>query len=150
MKDTIFLLLTGLITAYLCWFFSPCYQLNKALRNPYYLMGFAVPLFSRFLLIFLGMGILAPPYVLTVTSLIPLDISIGLAEEVFPICKTSFNWFAALGFVAIAIISIGGMEIPKKIAVPLFHGVAGLVIFIGRLLPKTLQRGSGELASTVC
>ena len=141
MKDIIFLLLTGLIAAYLCWYFFQRYQLNKALHNLYYLMGFAVLLVSGLLLIIFGMGILASPYVLTVASLIPLGISMGLAEEYFPAWKSYFKWFAALGFLAIAITSIGGMEIPKKIAGPLFHGVAGLVIFIGPFLAKGAPKG---------
>jgi len=141
MKDIIFLLLTGLIAAYLCWYFFQRYQLNKALHNLYYLMGFAVLLVSGLLLIFLGMGILASPYVLTVASLIPLGISMGLAEEYFPKWKTYFKWFAALGFLAIAVTSIGNMEIPRKIAVPLFHGVAGLVIFIGPFVAKGAPKG---------
>jgi hypothetical protein len=141
MKDIVFLLLTGLIAAYLCWYFFQRYQLHKALHNLYYLMGFAVLLVSGLLLIFLGMGILASPYVLTVASLIPLGISMGLAEEYFPAWKTYFKWFAAIGFLAIAITSIGGMDALKKIAVPLFHGVAGLVIFIGPFYAKGAPKG---------
>ena len=141
MKDIIFLLLTGLIAAYLCWYFFQRYQLNKALHNLYYLMGFAVLLVSGLLLIFWGMEILASPYVLTVASLIPLGISMGLAEEYFPAWKTYFKWFAAIGFLAIAVTSIGGMDTLKKIAVPLFHGVAGLVIFIGPFVAKGAPKG---------
>jgi hypothetical protein len=141
MKDIIFLLLTGLLAAYLCWYFYQRYTLNKALHNLYYLMGFAVLLISGLLLIFLGMGILASPYVLTVASLIPLGISMGLAEEYFPKWKTYFKWFAAIGFLAIAITSIGGMDALKKIAVPLFHGVAGLVIFVGPFYAKGAPKG---------
>lgn len=136
MKDIIFLLLTGVIAAYLCWYFYQRYQLHKALHNLYYLMGFAVLLVSGLLLIIFGMDILASPYVLTVASLIPLGISMGLAEEYFPKWKTYFKWFAAIGFLAIAVTSIGGMDTLKKIAVPLFHGVAGLVIFIGPFVAK--------------
>ena len=141
MKDIIFLLLTGLLAAYLCWYFFNRYQMNKALHNLNYLMGFAVLLVSGLLLIFLGMGILASPYVLTVASLIPLGISMGLAEEYFPGWKKAFKWFAAIGFVAIAVTSIGGMDALKKIAVPLFHGVAGLVIFAGPFIAKGAPKG---------
>lgn len=141
MKDIAFLLPTGLIAAYLCWYFFNRYQMNKALHNLYYLMGFAVLLVSGLLLIFLGMGILASPYVLTVVSLIPLGISMGLAEEYFPARKTYFKWFASIGFLAIAITSIGGMDTLKKIAVPLFHGVAGLVIFVGPFVAKGAPKG---------
>ena len=141
MLDIVFLLLTGLLAAYLCWYFWKRYNLKKALHNIYYLMGFAVLLISGLLLIFRGLGILASPYVLTVASLIPLGISMGLAEEYFPKWKTYFKWFAAIGFLAIAITSIGGMDLFKKIAVPLFHGVAGLVIFIGPFVAKGTPKG---------
>lgn len=141
MKDIVFLLLTGLLAAYLCWYFIQRYQLNKALHNLYYLIGFAVLLVSGLLLIFLGMDILASPYVLTVASLIPLGISMGLAEEYFPKWKTAFKWFAAIGFLAIAVTSIGGMDSLKKVAVPLFHGVSGLIIFIGPFYVKSAPKG---------
>jgi hypothetical protein len=141
MKDTIFLLLTGLIAAYLCWYFFKRYQLHKALHNLYYLMGFAVLLISGLLLIFLGLGILASPYVLTVASLIPLGISMGIAEEYFPAWKKAFKWFAVIGFLAIAVTSVGGLDSLKRIAVPLFHGVAGLVIFIGPFVAKGAPKG---------
>src|SRR5512134_2845781 len=121
--DNLFLLITGLLAGYLCWYFYQRYALNKALHNIYYLMGFVVLLVSGLLLIFLGLGILASPYVLTVASLIPLGISIGLVEEYFPSWKRPFKWFALVGFLAIAITSIAGMASLRKIAVPLFHGV---------------------------
>ena len=141
MLDKIFLLLTGLIAAYLCWYFYQRYNLNKALHNLYYLMGFAVLLVSGLLLIVLGLDILSSPYVLTVASLIPLGISMGVAEEYYPTWKKYFKWFAVIGFLAIAITSIGGMDTLKKIAVPLFHGVAGLVIFLGPFFAKNAPKG---------
>ncbi len=137
----LFLLLTGLLAAFLCWYFWQRYNLHKALHNIYYLMGFAVLLVSGLLLIFLGMDILASPYVLTVASLIPLGISMGIAEEYYPAWKKYFKWFAALGFLAIAITSIAGMDTLKKIAVPLFHGVAGMVIFLGPFFAKKAPQG---------
>ena len=139
--DNLFLLLTGLLAAYLCWYFWKRYGLHKALHNLYYLMGFAVLLISGLLLIFLGLGILKSPYVLTVASLIPLGISMGLAEEYFPSWKTYFKWFAAIGFIAIAITSIAGMDALKRIAVPLFHGVAGLVIILSPFLARGAPKG---------
>lgn len=141
MVDKIFLLLTGLLAAYLCWYFYRRYTLHKALHNLYYLMGFAVLLVSGLLLLFLGLDILKSPYVLTVASLIPLGISMGIAEEYFPAWKTYFKWFAAIGFLAIAITSIAGMDSLKKIAVPLFHGVAGLVIFLGPFIARGTPKG---------
>ncbi len=139
--DNLFLLLTGLLAAYLCWYFWKRYGLHKALHNIYYLMGFAVLLVSGLLLIFLGLGILASPLVLTVSSLIPLGISMGIAEEYYPTWKKYFKWFAAVGFVAIAVTSLGGMETLKKISVPLFHGGAGLVIFLGPFFARKAPKG---------
>jgi len=139
--DSLFLLLTGLLAAFLCWYFWKRYHRHHALHNLYYLMGFAVLLTSGLLLISRGLVILASPYVLTVASLIPLGISMGLAEEYFPGWKSAFKWFAAIGFLAIAISSIGGLDLVKKIAVPLFHGVAGLVIFLGPFVAKGAPQG---------
>ncbi len=65
----------------------------------------------------------------------------GIAEEYYPSWKTYFKWFAVVGFLAIAITSIAGMEIVKKIVVPLFHGVAGLVIFLGPFFAKNAPKG---------
>jgi hypothetical protein len=113
-------------------------------------MGFLVLLISGLLLIFFGLGILSSPYVLTVASLIPLGISMGLAEEYFPAWKKPFKWFALVGFLAIAVTSIAGMETLKKIAVPLFHGVAGLVIFLGPFWRRARARASAGLGLAVC
>jgi hypothetical protein len=129
--DRIILLATGLVAAYLVWRFYSRWSKEKALHDIYYMMGFLVLLVSGLLLIFLGYGILASPLVLTVASLIPLGISLGVMNQYFPKYKKAYAWFALIGFLAIAITSIGGMDALKKIAVPVFHGVAGLVIFLG-------------------
>lgn len=139
--DNLFLLLTGLIAAYLLWRFYTRWSVKKTLFDVYYMMGFAVLLVSGLLLIFLGLDILKSPYVLTVASLIPLGISIGIIEEYFPKYKRAYKWFALVGFLAIAISAIAGLEALKKIAVPLFHGVAGLVIFLGPFLAKKAPKG---------
>lgn len=141
--DRILLLATGLVAIYLLWRFWGRYRQSKQLFDIYYLMGFAVLLVSGLLLIFLDYSILASPYVLTVASLIPLGISLGIANEYFPTWKKAFAWFALIGFLAIAITSIAGLATLKKIAVPLFHGVAGLVIFLGPFLAKNAPKGFG-------
>jgi hypothetical protein len=139
--DNLFLLLTGLIAAYLLWRFYSRWSKAKALYDVYYGMGFLVLLVSGLLLIFFGLGILSSPYVLTVASLIPLGISMGLVEQYFPQYKRPYKWFALVGFLAIAVSSIAGIEIGRKISVPLFHGVAGLVIFLGPFLAKGAAKG---------
>lgn len=139
--DNLFLLLTGLVAAYLLWRFYTRWSKQKKLYDLYYGMGFLVLLVSGLLLIFLGMDILASPYVLTVASLIPLGISMGIVEEYYPQYKRPYKWFALIGFLAIAISAIAGIDTLKKISVPLFHGVAGLVIFLGPFFAKGAPKG---------
>ena len=79
--DQIILLLTGLTAVYLIWRFYSRYSKGKALHDIYYMMGFAVLFVSGVLLIFGGWDLLASPYVLTVATLIPLGISMGLMNQ---------------------------------------------------------------------
>ncbi len=142
MFDKLVLLLTGLVAIYALWRFWGRYSQEKAVYDVYYIMGFAVLLVSGLLLIFLGYGILGlggttlSPYILPVATLIPLGLSMGIAEQFYPQWKKAFKWFALIGFLAIAITSIGGYASLRKIAVPLFHGVAGLVIFLGPIFAE--------------
>ena len=128
--DKIILLLTGLVAIYLTWRFYTRYSREKNLYDIFYMLGFIVLLVSGLLLIFLGWEILKSPYVLTVASLIPLGISLGIVYEYYPQYKTLYTWFGVIGILAIAFTSISGSDL-KKFAVPIFHGVAGLIIFIG-------------------
>ena len=127
--DRIVLLLTGLTAIYTLWHFYARYRKEKALHDIYYLLGFSVLLVSGLLLIFLGWDILSSPYVLTVATLIPLGISMGLMNQFWSKYKKVYAWFALVGLLSIALTSAAGMEL-KKLAVPLFHGVAGLIIFL--------------------
>jgi hypothetical protein len=93
------------------------------------MLCFLVLLVSGLLLIILGYDILESPYVLTVATLIPLGLSMGLMNQFYPGIKKFFSWFALVGLVATAATSITGSSL-RQIAVPLFHGVAGLIIFL--------------------
>ena len=126
--DRLILLLTGLTAIYLTWRFYTRYSKEKGRHDIYYMMGFVVLLVSGLLLIAFGWDILASPYVLTVATLIPLGVSMGLMHQFVPDYKKAYSWFSLVGLLAIAITSIGGMSL-KSIAVPVFHGVAGLIIF---------------------
>ena len=139
--DRILLLVTGLLAIYLVWRFYGRYQKEKALYDIYYMLGFVVLLVSGLLLIFLGWDILKSPYVLTVASLIPLGISLGIANEYFPQWKKAYAWFALIGIIAIAVSAIADLGTLKKISVPLFHGVAGLIIFLGPFFAKDTPKG---------
>jgi len=139
--DRIVLLFTGLVAAYLVWRFWTRYSQGKKLFDLYYIMGFAVLFVSGVLLIIQGYGILGSPLVLTVASLIPVGISMGIAEQYYTGWKKAFKWFALIGFLAIALSSFAGWDLVRKISVPLFHGVAGLIIFLGPFFAKGAGKG---------
>lgn len=143
--DRIILLLTGLTAIYLIWRFYTRYSEEKARHDIYYAMGFVVLLVSGLLLIFLGWDILASPYILTVATLIPLGISMGLMHQFMPEYAKAYSWFSLVGLLAIAITSIADMSL-KSVAVPVFHGVAGLIIVglpIKRCLKDNAPKGFG-------
>ncbi len=139
--DTSALLAIAVIAIYMIWRFWSRYGRDRALHDVYYIMAFLVLLVSSVLLLVRGRPVLASPYVLTVSSLIPLGISMGIAEQYFPSWKRAYKWFALVGFLAIAITSIGQMAVLKKIAVPVFHGGAGLVIILGPFLARKAPAG---------
>ena len=117
--DRIILLLTGLTAIYMLLHFFKRYQKEKGLHDIYYMLGFGVLLVSGLLLIFFGWDILASPYVLTVATLIPLGISMGLMNQFMPAYKKAYAWFALVGLLAIAVTSIGGL-----LAKPAFNRVS--------------------------
>ena len=139
--DIIMLLLTGLTAAYLLFRFWKRWSWEKKAYVWYYIMGVLVLLVSGLLLIFMGYDILGTPFVLTVASLIPLGISMGLAEQYFPAWKKYFKWFATIGFLAIATSAFAQIDLLRKISVPVFHGVAGLVLFLGPFFAKKAAKG---------
>jgi predicted membrane channel-forming protein YqfA (hemolysin III family) len=56
-------------------------------------------------------------------------------NQYFPKWKKAYSWFALVGLLAIAYTSITGHDL-KRLAVPIFHGVAGLIIFLVPFLVK--------------
>ena len=144
--DGAILLLTGLTAVYLIWRFWGRYSTEKAIHDVYYMMGFTVLFVSGVLLIFGGWGLLDSPLVLTVATLIPLGISMGLMNQFLPEYKKAYSWFSVVGLLAIAVTSIGDMAL-KSLAVPLFHGIAGLIIFglpiFLCVVKKTAPKGFG-------
>jgi len=141
--NNLILLLTGLVAIYLTWRFYGRYSKEKGLYDIYYMLAFVVLLVSGLLLIFFGYGILASPYVLTVATLIPLGISLGIANQYFPSWQKAYTWFAIIGFLAIAFTSITGSPL-KRFAVPIFHGIAGLIIIIGPIMTSMNGKSSKQ------
>jgi len=140
--DIVLLLATGLTAVYMVWRFWQRYGWEKKVYALYYIMSFAVLFVSGVLLIFMGYEILETAFVLTVASLIPFGLSVGIVRQYYEKYLKGYIWFATIGLLAIAVASFGQMDALRKIAVPLFHGVAGLIIFLGPFLVKKYGDGN--------
>lgn len=105
------------------------------------MLDFGLFLVSGLLLILPGWSSLASPYVFTIASLIPPGISLGIAKDYHLQWKSAYTWFASVGFLAIAVFAITNPETLKTIAIPLFHGVAGFVIFLEPFFAKDAPKG---------
>jgi len=140
--DRILLLVTGLLAAY-----QVAVGIDGLGTLPIvaYTIAFGVLLVAGLLLILLGWEVLNSPFVVIVSTIIPLSLSLGLVWEYLPAWRSVYLVFAILGFLAILITRLTPMKnrLPT-IVLALVHGVAGLIIF---LLPIVLAmqgiKGSG-------
>ncbi|OQY33568.1 MAG: hypothetical protein B6I38_03475 [Anaerolineaceae bacterium 4572_5.1] len=139
--DIILLLATGLTAVYMVWRFWQRYSWEKKVYAFYYMLAFTVLFVSGVLLILMSYKVLATPFVLTVASLIPFGLSVGMVRQYFEKYTKPYVWFATIGLAAIAYSAFTGSNI-KAIAVPLFHGVAGLIIVLGPFLVKKYGKGN--------
>ena len=153
--DIIFLLLTGLVAAYLVFRFYQDYQTKdpKPRSNIPYMTAFTVLLVSGLLLIFFGWGILPNPAVIVVTTLLPLGIAVGLVCEFY---KEKFGLpykiFAIIGLLAI-ILTRFIPDVPRAlqvVSIATVHSVFGLTVFLVPILAiKAGKAPSGFIFVTV-
>lgn len=124
--DRILLLITGLLAAYQI---VVGIEGSAAMALWAYTIAFGVLLVAGLLLIIQGFGILDSPWVVVVSTIIPLSLSLGLVWEYLPAWRTIYLIFVIVGFLAVAITRFAA---PKKVAtftlMPV-HGIAGLLIF---------------------
>ncbi len=110
-----------------------------------YTIAFGVLLVAGLLLIILGFDVLDSPFVVIVSTVIPLSLSLGLVWEHLAAYRTGYLVFVIVGFLAI----LATRLLPLKNKLPVivlafFHGIAGLVIFILPIyLSMTGQAASG-------
>jgi len=101
-----------------------------------YTIAFGVLLVAALLLILLGFEALDSPFVVIVSTIIPLSLSLGLVWEHLPTWRYPYLLFVSAGFLAVLLtrlLSVKGKWPILLLAV--IHGVAGMVIF---LLPAVL------------
>ncbi len=132
--DKIFLLLTGLIAAYLIFYFFKKNNEEKCNCNWYFMLSFTVLLVAGLILIFSGWQALGSKFVSIVAGLIPFGIALGLISKLYPSKEKLYLIVLGLGLILIAITKLADMGTFGKIVYPLFHGIAGLTIFFVPIL----------------
>ncbi|HHY94379.1 MAG TPA: hypothetical protein GX513_05145 [Firmicutes bacterium] len=134
--DRLVLLATGLVAAYLVWFFTAEQRRarGEANYNGFYAISFAVLLVAGLLLIAFGYGVLASPLVVIVAALIPLALATGLVSQFFPQYARTYLVFAVAGLLLIALTRFSGPTSLATAVLATVHSVAGLTIFFLPLL----------------
>ncbi len=135
--DRIVLLLTGLVAVYLFYRFYQEHRSTpeKRVAERYYMVSFAVLFVAGVLMILSCFDVLHLPIIKVVATLIPFGIAIGLVREFYRKYYVGYLILLAIGFVLILLSSYG--VIASKVFYPVFHGIAGLTIF---LLPIFVSR----------
>ena len=134
-QDILLLIATGLVALYLIWRFVQHYRSpNKNRSDIYYSIAFAVLLIAGLLLVFLGYAtaLLDPdvsPWVIIVSVLIPVGISLGLVTDLLPKYEKPYLAFGVVGLAAIAVTRFVGPAMLATTILIIVHAVAGLIIF---------------------
>jgi len=148
--DRMVLLVTGLVAIYLLWRFLSRYRKVGRRADIYYMLSFAVLLVAGLLLIVFTYSVLASPWVVIVSVLIPAGLSLGLVAEFFPKYEKGYLAFAILGLTAIAITRFTGPAGLATAVLAVVHAVAGLLIFALPVLAVTQDEApTGFVSVTV-
>lgn len=126
--DRILLLATGLLAAYQVAVGVDGFSTLPMIA---YTIAFGVLLVAGLLLIILGFEALDSPWVVIVSTIIPLSLSLGLVWERLAAYRGVYLFFSVAGFLVVVVTR--SFPIPGKlpvIALAVVHGVAGMVIFL--------------------
>jgi hypothetical protein len=135
--DRIVLLVTGLVAIYVLWRFYNHYRESKSLADIFYMVSFGVLLIAGLLLIAFTYEALNNPLVVLVSFLIPAGLSLGLLTQFYPKYGMPYLIFVIVGLVIIGVTRMFEMDDLGRIVLPIFHTVAGIIIF---LLPMVVVR----------
>ena len=130
--DRILLLFTGLLAAYQIIAMDGI----AGLAAWSYTIAFGVLLVAGLLIIILGFEVLASPWVVIVSTIIPLSLSLGLITEYLPGWTTPYLIFVMVGFLAVVATRLTTMGELATFTLAFVHGIAGMLIF---LLPIILS-----------
>lgn len=123
----ILLLLTGLLAAY---------QIVIGVEGAppmavwAYTTGFGVLLLAGLLLIIFGFEALDSPFVVIVSTIMPLSLSLGLVWEFVAAWRVIYFVFVVMGLTAVALTRLLWLGKVATLILAFVHGVAGLIIFI--------------------
>lgn len=139
------LLATGLVAIYLIWRFISHYRKNgsKARYDIYYIISFTVLLVAGLLLIFFTYNILGSQWVIIVSVLIPVCLSLGLVAEFLPQYERGYLIFAIVGFLTVAFTRFMVEGNIATIVLIIVHGVAGLLIFFVPIYAVRQEKAPG-------
>jgi hypothetical protein len=125
--DRILLLITGLLAAYQIAFGM---EGAPPLGTISYTIAFGVLLVACLLMIIMGFEVLDSPWVVIISTSIPLSLSLGLVSEYIPGWTTPYLIFVILGFLAVGITQLAT---PGKLAtfvIAIVHSIAAMLIFL--------------------
>ena len=131
--DRILLLVTGLLAAYQVVIGIDNFSTLPIIA---YTIAFGVLLLAGLLLIILDFEALDSPFVVIISTIIPLALSLGLVWQHLVSFRVAYLVFAIIGFTAILVTrSIPMQNHLPTLVLALVHGAAGMIIF---LLPVLL------------
>ncbi len=132
--DQITLLLTGLVALYLVVRFVQDYRQNQEAHNICYLISFLVLLVAGLLLIAFTYDILGSPWVVIVSALIPVCLSLGLVFEFYPEYGKLYLVVAVIGLIAMGVTRFTGPQTLATVFLIIVHSIAGLIIILTPIL----------------
>ena len=144
--DRVLLLLTGILAAYQVAVGIDGFSTLPIIA---YTIAFGVLLVAGLLLIIWGFDILDSPWVVIVSTLIPLSLATGLVWQYTPAYGIHFLVFVLVGFLVILLTR--SLPMPGKLptlVLAFVHGIAGMTIFLMPIL-LSLQGKTSPLFSLV-
>ena len=144
--DRVLLLLTGILAAYQVAVGIDGFSTLPIIA---YTIAFGVLLVAGLLLIIWGFDILDSPWVVIVSTLIPLSLATGLVWQYTPANGIPFLVFVLVGFLVILLTR--SLPMPGKLptlVLAFVHGIAGMTIFLMPIL-LSLQGKTSPLFSLV-
>lgn len=124
--NRVMLLVTGLLAAYQIAVGIEGQAANSVIC---YTIAFGTLLVAGLLLLILGFEILENPFVVIVSTIIPLSLSFGLVEQFLPHWMIPYLIFTLLGFGLVVLTRFMTNRKAAVFVLAVTHGVSGLVIF---------------------